>query len=88
MATSRLDIRLNEQIKLKAERAVSLLGLKSLTEYVVKLIDEDSTQVISKYQNLTLKDNLFDNFTKACDEIKEPNKQLKDALNFTKGKGL
>ncbi len=32
MATARLDIRLDEEIKAKAEKASALLGLKSLTE--------------------------------------------------------
>jgi len=40
MATARLDIRLDEEIKAKAEKASALLGLKSLTEYVVRLMDE------------------------------------------------
>jgi uncharacterized protein (DUF1778 family) len=48
MATARLDIRLNEEIKARAEKASALLGLKSLTEYIVRLMDEDSTQVISE----------------------------------------
>ena len=38
MAIARLDIRLDEAIKAKAEKASALLGLKSLTEYIVKLI--------------------------------------------------
>ena len=42
MATARLDIRLDEDIKVKAEKASALLGLKSLTEYVVRLMDEDA----------------------------------------------
>jgi uncharacterized protein (DUF1778 family) len=46
MATARLDIRLDEEIKAKAEKASALLGLKSLTEYVVRLMDEDATHVI------------------------------------------
>ena len=38
MATARLDLRLDEEIKAKAEKASALLGLKSLTEYVVRLM--------------------------------------------------
>jgi low affinity Fe/Cu permease len=37
MATARLDFRLDEEIKAKAENASALLGLKSLTEYAVRL---------------------------------------------------
>lgn len=84
MATTRLDIRLDEEIKAKAEKASALLGLKSLTEYVVKLMDEDSTQVIAEYEKIVLKDDIFDEFVSACEKAKEPNKALKDALKFTK----
>ena len=49
MATARLDIRLDEEIKAKAEKSSTLLGLKNLTEYVVRLMDEDTTHVIVQY---------------------------------------
>jgi len=39
-------MRLDDAIKLKAEKAAALLGLKSLTEYVSKLMDEDASRVI------------------------------------------
>ena len=46
MATTRLDLRLDDTIKAKAEKASALLGLRSLTEYVVKLMDDNSTEII------------------------------------------
>ncbi|MRI34905.1 DUF1778 domain-containing protein [Endozoicomonas sp. OPT23] len=88
MATERLDLRLDEEIKAKAEKASALLGLKSLTEYVVKLIDEDSTQVIEQYESITFDDDLFDRFTNACEQAKVPNDPLKEALAFTEKKGV
>jgi uncharacterized protein (DUF1778 family) len=84
MATARLDIRLDEEIKAKAEKASALLGLKSLTEYVVRLMDEDSTQVISEYESITVEANVFDQFMRACDEAKSPNNALLEAAAFTK----
>ena len=60
MATTRLDLRLDEEIKTKAEKASALLGLRSLTDYVVRLIDEDSTQVINKYESIIIEDSVFD----------------------------
>lgn len=84
MATARLDIRLDEEIKAKAEKASALLGLKSLTEYVVRLMDEDSTQVISEHENVIVEANVFDQFMIACDEAKAPNRALLDAVTFTK----
>jgi len=84
MATARLDIRLDEKIKAKAEKASALLGLKSLTEYVVRLMDEDSTQVISEREGITVDASVFDQFMIACDEAKAPNKALLEAATFTK----
>jgi len=67
MATARLDIRLDKEIKAKAEKASALLGLKSFTEYVVRLMDEDASHVIAeheiitveKYKKLTNKDKVL-----------------------------
>lgn len=83
MATARLDIRLDEEIKAKAEKASALLGLKSLTEYVVRLMDEDSTKVVSEHESITVEANLFDKFMAACDEAKAPSKALLGAAAFT-----
>ncbi|WED23748.1 DUF1778 domain-containing protein [Vibrio sp. JC009] len=82
MATARLDIRLDEEIKIKAEKASALLGLKSLTEYVVRLMDEDATQVIEEHESIVVKDDVFDEFIAACDKAKAPNQALLDAAKF------
>ena len=84
MATARLDIRLDEEIKVKAEKASALLGLKSLTEYVVRLMDEDSSQVIALHESMTVTDNVFDQFMSACDQAQAPNTALLEAAAFTK----
>ncbi len=88
MPTARLDLRLDQEIKSKAEKASALLGLKSLTDYVVRLIDENSTQVIDKYESITVEDSVFDRFADACDKAKAPNKALLDALAFTEETGI
>ena len=59
MATARLDIRLDEEIKAKAEKASALLGLKSLTEYVVRLMDEDASHVIGGTRNYYSRSQCF-----------------------------
>ena len=88
MATARLDIRLDENIKSKAEKASALLGLKSLTEYVVRLMDEDATQVIAEHEGITLKNDVFDEFMMACEKAKAPNQALLDAAAFTEEQGI
>lgn len=68
MATARLDISIDKDIKAKAEKASVLLGMKSLNEYVVRLIDENATRVIEEHQNSVVKANIFDEFMAACDK--------------------
>ncbi|AIS58212.1 MULTISPECIES: DUF1778 domain-containing protein [Vibrio] len=88
MATARLDIRLDEEIKAKAEKASALLGLKSLTEYVVRLMDEDATQVIEQHESIVVKESVFDEFMMACDKAKAPNQALLDAAKLTNESGI
>ena len=88
MATARLDIRLDEEIKAKAEKASALLGLKSLTEYVVRLMDEDATNVIQKHEGFEVQDSVFDTFMAACNKAKSPNQALLNAAKFTDESGI
>ena len=88
MATARLDLRIDEEIKTKAEKASALLGLKSLTEYVVRLMDENASKVIAEHESSTIRDDLFDQFIAACETAKEPNAALKNALSFTREQGI
>lgn len=88
MTTARLDIRLDEHIKAKAEKASALLGLKSLTEYIVRIMDENSTQVIAQHEYITLKDNIFDAFVSACEQAKSPNAALVNAAKLAKESGF
>ncbi len=88
MATARLDIRLDEEVKAKAEKAFALLGLKSLTEYVVDLIDKDATNVIAQYENITVEDDIFDKFILACEQAEKPNQALVNAVKLTEERGI
>lgn len=84
MATARFDMRLDEDVKAKAEKASALLGMKSLKEYVVQLMDENATQVIAEHESIVVENNIFDRFTTACEEVVRPNQALVDAANFTR----
>lgn len=88
MTTTRLDMRLDQEIKAKAEKASALLGLKSLTEYIVKLIDDNATQVIAQHESIIVENDIFDLFINACEKTKKPNKALTDATSFTKEQGF
>jgi uncharacterized protein (DUF1778 family) len=84
MAITRFEMRLDKEIKTKAEKAAALLGMKSLTEYAVKLIDEDASRVIAQHEGITIKDDLFDRFVYACEKAKHPNIALREAALFTR----
>lgn len=88
MATTRLDIRLDEAVKTRAEKASALLGLKSLTEYIVRTMDERSSEVLSEYEGLTVTEDIFDQFTQACEHADEPNGALRSAAGYSRQRGF
>jgi uncharacterized protein (DUF1778 family) len=88
MPTARLDMRLNKEIKAKAAKASALLGLKSLTDYIVRLIDNNATQVIAQHESITVENDIFDRFMSACEEVRNPNKALLNAAAYTKKQGI
>ena len=88
MATSRIVMRVDETIKAAAEKAAALEGLKSLTEYVVRLIEKDSQQVIKEHESITLKDDVFDRFIRACDPAQAPNQKPREARELARQKNI
>ncbi len=54
MATPRIDMRIDDAVKAAAEKAAALKGMKNLTEYVVRLVEENAEQVISQHESITL----------------------------------
>lgn len=87
MATSRIDMRIDKEIKQAAEKAASLQGMKSLTEYVVRLIQQDSERVIREHKTITLEQDIFERFMKACDAAAAPTAKLADICNIAEKKG-
>ena len=88
MTTSRIDMRVDETIKAAAEKAAALEGVKSLTEYVVRLIKKDSQRVIKEHESITLKDDVFDRFIRACDAAQAPEQKLRAARELARQKNI
>ena len=84
MATTRIDMRVDEAIKLAAEKAAALEGMKSLTEYVVRLIERDAKRVIKEHEAITLEGDVFDRFMSACDAVEAPHQKLRAAREFVR----
>ena len=88
MATARFDMRLDEEVKAKAEKAAALLGMKSLTEYVVKLMEDNANQVIAEHESMTVEGDIFDRFLDACEDANRPTQALVDAVTRTREAGI
>lgn len=88
MAKTRLDFRLDDSIKSKIEKASALLGAKNLTEYIVKTLDEKSTEIVRNHSSIKVENDIFDFFVESCENAKKPNKDLKEAFKFAKNKGF
>ena len=84
MATARLDMRLDNEVKANAEKAAAFLGYKSLTDYLVSLMSENSEKVIAEHESMTVENDVFDRFMQACSKARKPNKALKEAAAYTK----
>ena len=88
MATTRFDMRLDEEIKARAEKASALLGMRSLSEYVIRLMDQDSLQVIAAHEAIQVEDDIFDRFMAACEKVQAPNNALQQAAAYTRAQGM
>ena len=88
MNTARLEMRLDREIKEKAERACTLAGYKSLSAYVSRIIEEDADRIIAERSTVTVTNRRFDDFVSACAKASEPGAELKKALAHAKRTGI
>ena len=88
MATSRIDMRIDESVKAAAEKAAALEGMKSLTEYLVRLIEKDSQRVIKEHESITVENDVFDRFILACEAVKAPDQKLIAAKSLAQDMGI
>ncbi len=61
-ATARLDMRLQPSLKQDAGRAATLIGARSLTEFVVQAIRDKTASVFDEKEHITLPRLAFDDF--------------------------
>ena len=76
MATTRLEMRIPQEIKELAEKSSALLGNASLTEFVVQAIREKATRALTEANTITLYNQQFDVFMATCENPEKPSKQL------------
>jgi uncharacterized protein (DUF1778 family) len=76
----RLEMRLDVETKQLAERAAVALGCVSLSEYITRLIRENSPQIIQEQTEIKLNNQQFDRFIALCeDDSLKPSTRLLNA---------
>lgn len=79
---SRIDLRLSLDTKKQVEKAAILSGSRTLTEYIVRLLEKDSARVIAEHETIVLPGNIFDQFIDVCNKAEGAPKKLKEALHL------
>jgi uncharacterized protein (DUF1778 family) len=66
--TKRIEMRVDLETKLLAERASAALGCASLTEFITRLIRENSPAIIKQYAEIQLNNEQFEHFMAVCND--------------------
>jgi len=88
MATVRFEMRLEEELKAKVERACALTNCPNLKAYIAEVIEEHANKVIAEHDSFTLKNDVFDSFMVACENASAPNAALIKAAENAKKLGF
>lgn len=87
VSIQRIDMRVNEQIKVLAERAASALGV-TVTEYLVRLIQEDAPKVLEGNTQIILTNTQFDRFVELCRQTNAPSPRILKAAQRLDSEGF
>ena len=87
MTASRIDMRVNEQIKQLAERAATALGC-TVTEYLVRLIQQDAPKVLRGETEVMLSNAQFERFALLCKQTNPPSLRIVDAARRLDAEGF
>lgn len=88
MATARLEMRIDPEIKRMAEKASALAGYRNLTDYLVHLMESDATRVIADHEAMIVPGEVFDRFIEACEEETGPSDALRMAVSKAREMGI
>jgi uncharacterized protein (DUF1778 family) len=78
-SNARLDVRLRPDNKALIEEAATLSG-KTISEYVVSTLLQQSTEVLQRHRHIRLSDRDRDQFLALLDASNEPNAALTHAV--------
>jgi len=85
----RIEMRVDLETKQMAERASAALGCSSLTEYITRLIRENSPDIIRQQTDIKLSNQQFEQFIELCEDVTlKPGKKLLAAAKRLDKEGL
>ena len=84
----RIEMRVDAETKLLAERASVALGCTSLTEFITRLIREKAPEVLEQETKIRLANNHFDQFVAACNNAEyAPSSKILEAAQRLDAEG-
>ena len=87
--TARIEMRVDIETKKIAERAAASLGCSSLTEYITRLIRENSPKIIQQQTEIKLTNDQFDCFINACQDTSlKPSQEIVNAAKLLDTEGF
>ncbi len=76
----RIEMRVDAETKMLAERASTVMGCASLTEFVVRLIREHAPEILQHETSIQLANAQFDAFIAACNDTEcKPSARILEA---------
>lgn len=77
---ARIEMRVDRDVKLLAERASVALGCASLTEFLTRLIQEKAPEILEQKATMRLASDQFEQFMDACQRSDiVPSQKIMDA---------
>lgn len=86
--TERIELRATQSHRELIDRATTLSGLSSRSDFVMQAALKNAQEIIDENNSIKLSNEAFDNFVAACENPPEPNQALKEALNRTRESGI
>ena len=83
----RLEAKIQPETKRLAERAALVSGV-TLTDYLIKLIQEDAPKTLKAHTEIKLTNDQFDKFLSVCNSDRELSNELKTAAKLLDDEGF
>jgi len=88
-ARPRIEMRVDEDTKIMAERASAALGCNSLTDFISRLIHENAPRILEEQAAIKTTNAQFDHFMTVCqDTTRKPSARILEAAKRLDSEGF